>query len=157
IVVGGAAGRARLLDRFKDRPIGARPGVECALVISRRRIWIFRHLIAVEGIPGVYSRDIADVEGFLDGRKRDFGRVFDLLGIVRHVQSEPSCYFYASRRLSRERLRTPEADLMPHAGRETATLPSACPPRLETSYWLSGANEMAAINTILIIVNCPAP
>src|SRR3984893_18519480 len=27
----------------------------------------------------------------------------------------------------------------------------------ETSYWLGGANEMAAINTILIIVNSPAP
>src|ERR1700681_4640966 len=27
----------------------------------------------------------------------------------------------------------------------------------ETFYWLGGANEMAAINTILIIVNSPAP
>jgi hypothetical protein len=27
----------------------------------------------------------------------------------------------------------------------------------QTSYWLSGANEMAAINTILIIVNSAAP
>ena len=42
-------------------------------------------------------------------------------------------------------------------GRETATLPPACPPHPETSYWLGGANEMAAINTILIIVNSPAP
>src|SRR5436190_21555160 len=27
----------------------------------------------------------------------------------------------------------------------------------KTSYWLGGANEMAAINTILIIVNSPTP
>src|SRR6266853_3136570 len=32
-----------------------------------------------------------------------------------------------------------------------------CPPHPETSYWLGGANEMAAINTILIIVNSPPP
>ena len=37
VVVGGAAGRARLLDRFEDLPIGARPGVECALVVILTR------------------------------------------------------------------------------------------------------------------------
>ena len=37
VVIGGAAGRARLLDRFKDLPVGARAGVESALVVSRRR------------------------------------------------------------------------------------------------------------------------
>jgi hypothetical protein len=30
---------------------------------------------------------------------------------------------------------------------------SACPPHPQTSYWVSRANEMAAIKTILIIVN----
>jgi hypothetical protein len=33
---------------------------------------------------------------------------------------------------------------------------SACPLHPQTSYWLSDANEMAAINTILIIVNSAA-
>jgi hypothetical protein len=35
--------------------------------------------------------------------------------------------------------------------------PPACPLRPETSYWLGGTNEMAAINTILIIVNSATP
>jgi hypothetical protein len=30
---------------------------------------------------------------------------------------------------------------------------SACPLQPQTSYWLSDANEMVAINTFLIIVN----
>src|ERR1700691_5010470 len=36
---------------------------------------------------------------------------------------------------------------------QSAVVPPACPLRPETSYWLGDANEMAAINTILIIVN----
>jgi len=35
----------------------------------------------------------ADIEGFLNGRKRDFGGIFDLLGSVRHVQSQPLSLF----------------------------------------------------------------
>ena len=31
IVIGGAAGRARLFDRFEDRPVVARPGIEGAV------------------------------------------------------------------------------------------------------------------------------
>ena len=100
VVVGGAAGRARLLDRLEDRPVVARPGVECAFTVGRRRRRIGRrrrrrrHHVAAGRTPDIFNRGrVADVQGFLNRRKRDFGRVFDLLGIVRHVQSEPSFYF----------------------------------------------------------------
>jgi hypothetical protein len=55
--------------------------------------------------------------------------------------------------------RTPlkfEAGLLPRAAttRDTSVGFVGCHP--ETSYWLGDANEMAAINTILIIVNSTA-
>src|SRR5271163_1772669 len=97
-------------------------------------------------------RHVADVQGFLDGRKRDFGRVFDLFGIVRHVQSEPSFYLYASVKVLRDAARKLETGLCP-AWCEKRVCRSACPLHPQTSYWLGDTNEMAAINTILIIVN----
>ena len=69
----------------------------------------------------VGGRDVTDVEGFLDGRKRDFSRVFGLLGIVRHVQSEPSCYF-ATRRALRERPSRNSTGVI-HALRDTQARP----------------------------------
>ena len=48
VVIGGAAGRARLLDRFKDRPVDTRAGVECALVVGRCRRRICRRHIAAD-------------------------------------------------------------------------------------------------------------
>ncbi len=99
VVIGGAADRTRLLGRLEGRPIGARPGIEGALVevepaliiVLRRRTC--RRDIAVERTARiVYWWRIRDVQGFLNGRKRDFCGVFDLFGIVRHVQSEPSFY-----------------------------------------------------------------
>jgi hypothetical protein len=51
----------------------------------------------------------------------------------------------------RERCRKLETGVM--SGAEGAVIRSACPPASETSYWQGGAIEMAAINTILIIVN----
>ena len=49
----------------------------------------------------------------------------------------------------------PQARSRHHAPRGTQARPSpaACPLHPQTSYWLSDANEMAAIKTILIIVN----
>jgi hypothetical protein len=93
IVIGGAARRARLLDRIEYLPILARPGVERAVVVRGRRCAGRRRIVAWRTATVVEAGRLADVEGFLDGRKRDLGRVFDLLWIVRHVQSEPSCYF----------------------------------------------------------------
>jgi len=48
-VVGGAAGRARLLHGLEDRPILAWPGIECALVVGRgsmRKMWKMRLSVA---------------------------------------------------------------------------------------------------------------
>src|SRR5580704_7744486 len=111
VVIGGAPRRARLFDRLEDRPVGARAGIECGLVkcglvIGRRRGRSRRrHIAAHRAARVVRDRTVADVEGFLNGRKRDFSRVFDLFGIVRHVQPEPSCYLYASPKILRERPR----------------------------------------------------
>ena len=48
VVIGGAAARARLLDRFKHRPVGAEAGVERALVVSRCRRRIARRHVAAD-------------------------------------------------------------------------------------------------------------
>jgi hypothetical protein len=42
---------------------------------------------------------------------------------------------------------------MPMSGDEARDHGALCPLHPKTSYWLSDANEMAAIKTILIIVN----
>ncbi len=157
IVIGGASGRARarLLDLVEDRPVGALPVVEGRFVVGgRRRTWrhhVVTNVVAI--VAAVVARHVADVQGFLNGRKRDFGRVFDLLGVVRHVQSEPSLYFLLSgwscASLARSR------PVSSPAVRKRDRWP-ACPLHPQTSYWLSDANEMAAINTILIIVNSAA-
>ena len=97
VVIGGAARRARLLDRLEDRAVGIRTDVEGAFAVGRCRRRT-RRIAADRTSPVVSPRCLADVQGFLNGRKRDFGRVFDLLGIVRHVQSEPSFYFLRTRK-----------------------------------------------------------
>ncbi len=99
VVIGGAAGRTRLLDRLEARPIGVGPRIEGALVEIERALVIVlrgrvgRREIAVGRTARIIAcRRVRDVQGFLNGRKRDFCGVFDLFGIVRHVQSEPSFY-----------------------------------------------------------------
>ena len=96
IVVGGATGTARLLDRIEHRTIGVLAHVarvvRCFGIGRRgggngRR----RDVVADRISAGVDGR-VADVQRFLNGGKRDFSGIFDLLGSVRHVQSEPS-YF----------------------------------------------------------------
>jgi hypothetical protein len=47
--------------------------------------------------------------------------------------------------------------VFPNAGRESAAVARLVRHHPETSYWLGDANEMAAINTILIIVNNAGP
>ena len=166
VVIGGAAGRARLLDRFEARPIGAGPGVEGALVEIERALIVVlrgrasRRLIAVGRTARIVGcRRVRDVQGFLNGRKRDFCRVFDLFGIVRHVQSEPSFYFLRIGILRLSLALTALASSKPAHPRavESAAPGSACPLHPQTSYWLGRANEMAPINTILIIVNSRTP
>ena len=70
----------------------------------------------------------------------------------------PRVTFYASpESLARTPLAKLEAGFMPNAGRESAAVARLVRHHPETSYWLGDANEMAAINTILIIVNNAAP
>ena len=68
-------------------PDGLMPEEAAAVAgaVDRRR----REFAADRISAGIDGR-IADVERFLNGRERDFSGIFDLLGIVRHVQSEPS-------------------------------------------------------------------
>src|ERR1700691_2719877 len=47
--------------------------------------------------------------------------------------------------------------IAPARGAKARSLGSACPLHPQTSYWLGRANEMAPVNTILIIVNSPTP
>ena len=91
IIVGGATGAARLLDRIEHRPLGASARVKRHIGIGRRgrRTGLRGEFVAKRISIGVDGR-IADVERFLNGGERDFSGIFDLLGIVRHVQSEPS-------------------------------------------------------------------
>src|ERR1700722_6971614 len=106
--------------------------------------------------PVVIGRgNITDVQGFLNGRKRDFGRVFDLLGIVRHVQSEPSLCLLRNRTISRAPLAISGTAASLRWSRKRGRRPLVCDFR-KASYWLGDANEMPAINTILIIVNSEA-
>jgi hypothetical protein len=94
------SGRARagLLDGIENRSVGTLPVVEGRIVVDGRRRTRGEDFVAnvVAIAMAVAARHVADVQGFLNGRQRDFGRVFDLLGIVRHVQSEPSLYFLLS-------------------------------------------------------------
>src|SRR6185437_10675843 len=71
---------------------GALVEVEPALIIVLRRRTRRRDIAVERTARIVYWWRIRDVQGFLNGRKRDFCGVFDLFGIVRHVQSEPSFY-----------------------------------------------------------------
>jgi hypothetical protein len=57
----------------------------------------------------------------------------------------------------RERYSRSSKPDFPNAGRESAVIARLVRHHPETSYWQGDANEMAAINTILIIVNNAAP
>ena len=82
-------------------------------------------------------RRIPDVQGFLGGRKRDFGRVFDLFGIVRHVQSEPSFYFLRTRLILR---RLSQAA----SKRQTGLIPSGVQARPSIALSATSANILLA-------------
>ena len=159
IVIGGATRCARLLDRIEHRPVHARSGVERGFGVGRRcRRDDGRRKVVADRIPVGIDRGVTDVQRFLNGGQRVFGGIFDLLGIVRHVQSEPS-YFLRFQlvlplvlRLISRTCRTPKTGIFCPA--RTAPRPSsACPLHPKTSYGLSDANEMVAIKTFLIIVN----
>jgi hypothetical protein len=57
-------------------PIGARPGVKGARMVILTGGRVRRRHIAAHRIPAAVDRGIADVQGFLNGRKGLFGRVF---------------------------------------------------------------------------------
>ena len=155
IVVGGAPGAARFIDRFEHRTIGARAGVERQIGKARCRSGNCRRRnFAVDRTAIRLCTGFTDVQGFLDGRKRDFGGIFDLLGIVRHVQSKPSVLVRVGQ--PADVPRKPEAGVVPKSGAQ-AYPSTACPLHPETSYWLRDANEMVAIKTFLIIVNSFVP
>ncbi|WP_410712084.1 hypothetical protein [Bradyrhizobium sp. BEA-2-5] len=101
IIIGGAARRARFLDRLERRTIGiTRTGLErCGRKIGSGR-QVRRRGAFVEG-AAILRALFTDVQGFLDRRKRNFCGVFDLFRSVRHVQSEPSHYFTRRRACDR--------------------------------------------------------
>ena len=154
IVIGGAAGRARLIDRIEYLTLRACAGVVRRFGIGRRCGLNGRRAIVADRIPCRIDRGVADVERLLNGGERDFGGIFDLLGIVRHVQSEPSLLFTRPAVLATDLATSPQARTGIFSPHGTPARPSAaCPLHPQTSYWLSDANEMAAIKTLLIIVN----
>jgi hypothetical protein len=60
-------------------------------------------------------------------------------------------------RIPGEALRKPQPSHLLCAARAGPLARPACPLHPQTSYWLGDANEMVAINTILIIVNGGPP
>ena len=98
IVIGGATRRARLFDRIEYRPVHARTRINARIERGfgvgrgRGRNAGRRKVVVADRIAIGIDGGVTDVQRFLNGGKRDFGGIFDLLGIVRHVQSEPS-YF----------------------------------------------------------------
>ena len=90
IVIGRAARRALLFDRLECRTVGRRAEVERSVVIRRGCGLLGGRRIAAHRRPAGIDGYIADIESFLNGRKRDLGRIFDLLWVVRHVQPKPS-------------------------------------------------------------------
>src|SRR5205085_5308845 len=115
-----------------------------------------RRFVPHRGVAAGVRGRVADVQGFLDRRKRNFCRVFDLFRSVRHVQSEPSLLV----RVPPRALRATQAHRSDHAAyADLRAIPTrtACPPISATSYWQSVANEMPAIKTFLIIVNRIVP
>ena len=116
VVIGGAARGARFLDRIEyGALVGGSARLERRLVEhgrhrrrDRRRRFVAHRCVAA----GIGSR-VADVEGFLDRRKRNFCGIFDLFGSVGHVQSSPR-YLYASPREPCA-LRKPTDRIMPLA------------------------------------------
>ena len=153
IVIGGATDRARFFDRLERRSFRTRPCIERRFVKSgrsgrtrRRRIVAHRASVAVGGFT--------NVQGFLNRRKRYLGRVFDLLGIVRHVSLSPlTLLFTHAEKVLRENPPQAQTDVITraapkrvHSGRLVHWVP-------RISYWLGRVNEMVTFNTILIIVN----
>src|ERR1700692_2444937 len=86
------------------------------------------------------------------------------LGLFAMFSLSPSFYFLLFTHLTSTRPGTVRANApasskpVSHlARRVSAAVRRLVPPHPETSYWQGGANEMAAINTILIIVNSRMP
>jgi hypothetical protein len=124
IVIGGATGAARLLDRIEHRPLGASARVKRHIGIGRRsrRTGLRGEFVAKRISIGVDVR-IADVERFLNGGERDLSRIFDLLRIVRHV-SRALLTLYAP---SRSRKNSQARSWIHNPPRTQAYPPAACP------------------------------
>ena len=95
VVIGGTAdGERRRFDLVQAAAIDARTVVER---IEARRAGRHdrRSPVSVDrALRRVLGRGrVADVQSLLNGGQRNFSRVFDLFGGVRHVESEPSSYF----------------------------------------------------------------
>src|ERR1019366_5064948 len=76
------------------------------------------------------------------------------LGLFAMFSLSPRSTFYASRQsLARMSPREVPTGVMPCAGCLRAAISRLVRYHPQTSYWQGGAKEMAAINTILIIVN----
>src|SRR6202021_4061712 len=81
------------------------------------------------------------------------------LGLFAMCSLSPRFTYYASSLYASRKFpcaNAPAGSTPCHPARhQSPVVPPACPLDPETSYWLGDANEMAAINTILIIVNSP--
>src|SRR6185503_18581195 len=107
---------------IEPRPLGASARVKRHIGIGRRgRRAGRRGKFVAERVSAGVDAGIADVERFLNGGERDFGGIFDLLWIVRHVQSEPS-NFYASGRSCKKM--PPQARSRIHNPPRTASVPA---------------------------------
>ena len=146
IVIGRAARKPRLVGRVETRPVrDAR--LEGALVIGgtgNRTVVANRRSIAID-------RRVADVQGFLNGRQRNFRRILGLLGVVCHLRPTPLVYASGTpRNFSLHKGTCPD---VPRERSPRTAGRSACPLFPQTSYWLGHANEMDSVKTFLIIVN----
>src|SRR4029077_10206899 len=137
IVVGGATAAPRLLDRLEQPPFRAGARIERRFGKVRGRGGVGRRRdVAVDRAAVGVSAGIADVEGFLNRRKRDFGGIFDLLGIVRHGQLSPLILL----RVRRPCERPPQSPK-----------PVSCPKR-NTSVPVGGLSATSA--NILLVERC---
>jgi len=90
IVVGGAARAARLVELIERLTVWARARVELRVrIILRRRRNGRRRQFAAHRISVAVDVDVADVERLLNGGKRDFGGIFDLLGLFAMFSLSP--------------------------------------------------------------------
>ncbi len=119
IVIGRPARKARLFNGLECLAIVAGARVESAVVkrrgggrLRRRGIMTDRDLISIR------RRHVTDIQGFLNGRKRYLGGVFDLFGIVRHVQPTPLFHASGKSRDRRPHIWTPVLQCLARCERE---------------------------------------